>query len=238
MKFWIVVFLFLVACLGSVNDNEILDAVPSKYLSFDSIPLEHWDSNRTRNYPYNLVKSVYNSYLDLRFDYYVFKTDGQSFPFKKVIVTKDTLSFTLDFEEEAAFSRYDLKDSLTPVSTIGNQLIVIFKTLDMDKRLQIMFANILFSEIMSLDYVQPFHRGVAVNQFDRIGSSAERNKMSRFFDELDKRGTINVKEEFEAYPRDYDVYNLDEYKCFYKIRFKDSFTIECIFPEEYDILLW
>ena len=84
------------ACRGSVNDNEIMDAVPSKYLSFDSIPLEHWDSNRTRNYPYNLVKSVYNSYLDLRFDYYVFKTDGQSFPFKKVIVTKDTLSFTLD----------------------------------------------------------------------------------------------------------------------------------------------
>ena len=39
------------------------------------------------------------------------------------------MSFTLDFEEEAAFSRYDLKDSLTPVSTIGNQLIVIFKTL-------------------------------------------------------------------------------------------------------------
>lgn len=239
MKFWIVVFLFLMACSDIVQKEEVIDgAVSSKYLSFDSIPLEIWDSARKRTYPYNLITSTFDTYLGLRFDYYVYKTDGQSFPYKKVLVSNDTFSYLLDFKEEYDISYYKVSDSTLPVLTIGNQLNELFNTLSLDKRLQIMVTHKILYEIMGMDYVRPYHRGISLKQFDKNVDAKPIKKINKFYDVLEQRGDILFPEKFELNPREYDIYNLDDYKCFYKINFKDSFYVECLFPEEYDIFLW
>ena len=238
MRTHVIIFILLVACTDKPQKTEISTEFSDKFLSFDSIQIEHWDTARKRGYPYNLVTSTYDTYLGLRFDYYVYKTDGQSFPYKKVLVSNDTVSYLLDFKEEYAISYYKISDSTLPEITIGNQLRELFNTLSLDKRLQIMVTYKILHEIMGMDFVRPYHREISLKQFETGVETSSIKKINAFYDALEQRGDILSPENFDLNPREYDIYNLDDYKCFYKINFKDSFYVECLFPEEYDIFLW
>ena len=95
----------------------------------------------------------------------------------------------------------------------------------------------ILHEIMGMDFVRPYHREISLKQFETGVETSSIKKINAFYDALEQRGDILSPENFDLNPREYDIYNLDDYKCFYKINFKDSFYVECLFPEEYDIFL-
>gem|GEM_PF-4952823 len=124
----IVCMLIICALLGcnseqkSTGEDIVNGIAKTQYYNVDSVSLVYWDSTCTRGYPYDLISSTFDSYLGFRFDYYIYKTDGQSFPRKLVAVSNDSISDTLNFAEELDIWWYKEKDSLKPKLTFGSQL--------------------------------------------------------------------------------------------------------------------
>jgi hypothetical protein len=238
MRYLIIGLMFLIACKDETQKAENLEKLQNKYLNFDSIQLAIFDSTLPRGgrEPYELEKSVFDSKLNVRFDYYIFNNDGQLFPLKLVIVSNDSLSFTLDFKEERKINSYNLGDSTIPTSTIGGQLNRLFNQFRIKKPYEYIFIYTLFHEVMGLDFVQPYHKAEALKSFRDSGS--DKDSLVQFYHDLEKRGIISYPKDFDMSPRRYDVYNLWDYSCFYKVTFDDSCSVQCLFPENYRMFLW
>lgn len=236
MRLFIIGLLFLIACSDKPLDTENITSPPTKYLSLDSIPLEIWESmlQRQGKQPYELEKSVFDRKLNLRFDYYIFNNDGQLFPLKLVTISNDSFSFTLDFKEERRISSYNLGDSIIPTSTIGDQLNSAFSLFKIKNHYRHIFTYVLFNDVMNLEYVQPYHRSSALS----YNKSVSISDINRFYNELEERGNIAQPRDWRYNTKLYDVYNLWDYTCFYKVTWKDSLEVECIFPENYTMLIF